>query len=83
MRNLYDLAREMSTPESFLGGPCLQVGSTYRHPTTGKLVRITSGQYMGAYGVSNFWYWREVLSDGSLGEEQHGYGWTGEPVEKS
>ena len=81
MRNLYDLARELSAPERLLGGPCLQIGSTYRHPNSGKLVRIMSGQYMGTYGVSNFWRWREVLEDGSLGEEECGYGWTGKPVE--
>ena len=43
-------------------------------------VFITSGQYevaqgFGAPRISNFWYWKRVLEDGSLAEEEeHGYG---------
>lgn len=38
-------------------------------------VLIVKGSYMGSHNrVSNFWYWREVFDDGSLGEEEHGYG---------
>lgn len=39
----------------------------------GKPALITSGSYMGTYGVSNFWYWRYIKKDGSLGKEGHGY----------
>jgi hypothetical protein len=39
------------------------------------LVEIVSGQYMGRYGVSNFWDWRKVLSNGSLSKKTYcGYG---------
>lgn len=59
-----------------LAGPCAQwqIGMDVRHPS-GRTVRLTGGQYWGRHGVSNFWYWREVLPDGSLGPEEHGYGW--------
>lgn len=41
----------------------------------GRRVKITSGRYWGAHGVSNFWYWREVMPDGTLSDdEEHGYG---------
>ena len=42
----------------------------------GRTVEITSGQYWGTYGLSNFWHWREVLPDGSLStRDECGYGW--------
>lgn len=57
----------------------LQVGKVYRYQ--GKTVKVTDGEYYGTYGLSNFWYWREVLPDGSLGKEQSGYDHGGfEPV---
>jgi len=57
-------------------GGHLEVGMVTTNPETGKAVRITDGQYWGEHGLSNFWYWREVLPDGSLSEvEGHGYGW--------
>jgi len=41
----------------------------------GKIIKIISGQFMGLYGVSNHWYWKEVLPDGNLSEETfNGYG---------
>lgn len=52
----------------------LHVGLECEHPS-GRKVRITSGQFWGEHGVSNFWYWREVLPDGTLGPQEHGYGW--------
>jgi len=39
----------------------------------GKPSLITGGQYMGEYGISNFWYWRTIKKDGTLGKEYHGY----------
>jgi len=47
-----------------------KVGDVVRHPD-GYDVEITSGQFMGKYGLSNFWYWRSVDD----GEKEHGYGW--------
>jgi len=61
--------------EQHFGGTPFDVGDTVKHPD-GRTVEITEGQYWGAYGLSNFWYWREVMYDGSLSKkEEHGYGW--------
>jgi hypothetical protein len=61
--------------ESSLGKSSLSVGAVVRHPS-GRTVKITGGQYWGEYGISNFWYWREVLPGGKLSKtEEHGYGW--------
>lgn len=50
----------------------IYVGNVYLKD--GKPVYITSGQYTGTYGgISNFWYWKPILEDGSLGELEHGY----------
>ena len=61
--------------EEVLGAPPFKVGDVVEHPD-GRTVKITKGQYWGTYGLSNFWYWREVREDGSLGLEEHGYGWS-------
>jgi len=60
--------------EDVCGTSDLKVGAVVKHPD-GRTVKITSGQYWGTYGLSNFWHWREVLPDGSLGKEESGYGW--------
>jgi len=60
--------------EGGIDGRPLRVGERVNHPD-GRLVEITGGQFYGTYGVSNFWYWKEVLEDGSFGPEEHGYGW--------
>lgn len=60
--------------ESILGSAPFAVGDIVKHPD-GRTVKITSGQYWGTHGISNFWYWREVLPNGELGPEEHGYGW--------
>lgn len=65
--------------EEVTGGPPFEIGDTVLHPS-GRKVKITSGQYWGRYGISNFWYWREVKPDGSLGPEEHGYGWRSKPA---
>lgn len=67
-----DWVREFT--EEALGASPFDVGDEVKHPD-GRTVRITRGQYWGTYGISNFWYWREVLPDGELGEEEYGYGW--------
>jgi len=36
-------------------------------------VRIVSGRWWGDYGLSNFWYWKEITEDGES-ETKHGYG---------
>lgn len=55
--------------------PCkLKVGLVTKHPD-GRTIKIVDGQYWGEHGLSNFWYWREVRADGSLGKKESGYGW--------
>jgi len=51
----------------------LQKNKVYRHPQHG-LVLCTGGQYMGTYGVSNFWDFRKVLKNGKLGKALCDYG---------
>ncbi len=63
-----------SLVENVCGTSKLSVGKIVQHPD-GRTVKITSGQFWGEYGVSNFWYWREVNPDGKLGREESGYGW--------
>lgn len=64
--------------EDAIGGAPFKVGDRVRHPS-GRLVQITEGQYWGEHGLSNFWYWREVVADRPLGPEEHGYGWRPAP----
>ena len=40
----------------------------------GRLSLITSGSYQGQFGISNFWTWRTIRKDGTLGKEYKGYG---------
>lgn len=60
--------------ESVIGPAPFAVGDEVRHPD-GRQVRITGGRYWGERGLSNFWHWRPLLADGSLGEPESGYGW--------
>lgn len=60
--------------EEVLGGPPFKIGDVVKHPS-GRMVKITSGAYWGEHGLSNHWFWKEVLPDGKLGEEEYGYGW--------
>lgn len=60
--------------EEVFGKSKLAIGRVYKHPS-GRRVKITGGQYWGEHGVSNFWYWREVKADGTLGKLEKGYGW--------
>ena len=56
----------------FTTRPC--VGRVSKHPD-GYFVYVTAGAYEVRGRISNFWYWRRLNSDGSLGEKGHGYGW--------
>lgn len=55
--------------QDVIGPAPVQVGRQYAHPTDG-VIEITSGQYWGTHGLSNFWHWRVM----STGEMKHGYG---------
>ena len=59
----------------------LRIGQVYLHPETGKFVYIVDGQYESGGRVSNFWHWQDINEDGTLGEEGHGYGWMGQPID--
>ncbi len=58
-----------------IGDPPFSIGDRVKRPS-GALVEITGGQWMGRYGLSNFWEWRKVMPDGSLGKKCSGYGWS-------
>lgn len=42
----------------------------------GKPIKIIKGFFLDPvhHRLSNYWTWQEILSDGSLGEKQSGYG---------
>lgn len=61
--------------ESVLGGPPVEIGKRYWHPTDG-LIEIVGGQYWGKRGLSNFWRWMVVKT----GEIKSGYGEEWEPA---
>lgn len=52
----------------------MQVGAELQHPD-GRMVVIVSGCRWTEGGFSNWWSWREVRADGTLGVVEHGYGW--------
>ncbi len=61
--------------EEVLGKSPFKVGDIVKHPS-GRMVKIISGKYWGAHGLSNFWYWREILPNGTPSDNvEHGYGW--------
>ena len=69
--DLFALAEQL-TKEYF---PCsMEIGKIIDHPD-GYKVKVVSGRYMGTYGLSNYWTWRQVLKDKTLGPEISGYGW--------
>lgn len=55
--------------EEVFGPAPVEVGKRYEHPEDG-VITITSGQYWGEHGISNFWYWTVEAT----GEKKHGYG---------
>lgn len=60
-----DLVAEVIPPS------ILVVGRRFRHK--GRVVEIIGGTYWADYGISNYWYWRAVQADGSLGPVERGY----------
>jgi tRNA(His) 5'-end guanylyltransferase len=77
-KNLYRIAREL-TEEYF--PQTLHVGDVVKHPS-GRTVQIVDGRYMGEHGLSNFWEWQEVLTGGTLGCIESGYGWNPKDYEE-
>lgn len=67
---LRKIARDI-TYEFF--GNALEVDAYFVYD--GRPIRIISGQFMGTYGISNHWHWKEVLPNGDLSaNEETGYG---------
>lgn len=61
--------------EDICGPSPFEIGDIVSAPD-GRKIKIVSGHYWGAYGLSNFWSWQEVLPDGSLSPTiESGYGW--------
>ncbi len=56
--------------------PTMRVGVVIEHPD-GYPVEVIGGRYLDeVYGrVTNWWTWRRVNTDGTLGDEVSGYGW--------
>ncbi len=52
--------------------PPFEVGDTVKRQD-GRSVKITGGAFLVDGRLSNFWYWREVMPNGALGEEERGY----------
>jgi hypothetical protein len=80
-QRLKDFAKEQLAK---MGENCLVVGRAYRHPNTGRLLRVTAGSFLGSYGrVSNWWQWNYLADDFSpLPETDQGYGWSAKPIEE-
>lgn len=70
MTNVEPWVRNLT--ESVIGGAPVQIGKHYMHPEDGHIV-ITSGQYWGTYGLSNFWYWNVLDEAGRAVRGNHGY----------
>jgi len=69
----YELADRLN--QTIAGQSSMKVGEIVKHPD-GRMVKITSGQFLSNGRVSNFWYWKPLISpDGKLGKEECGYGW--------
>lgn len=87
LEKIAELVAHANSPQSFLGGPHLQIGKVYAHKE-GKRVRITSGDYLtydvpdGIGRICNWWEWEFVDQyHRPTGEKGHGYGWSGTPLE--
>lgn len=60
--------------QGFAAKSNMKIGEIITHPK-GYKVKVTSGQFLRNGRVSNFWTWFRVNEDGTLGEEESGYGW--------
>ncbi len=60
--------------ESVFGPAPFAVGDVVEHPD-GRRVQIVDGRYWAPLGFSNYWTWRELRADGTLGAPESGYGW--------
>jgi hypothetical protein len=62
--------------EDVMGKAPFKIGDRVKHWRYNYYVEIVGGKYWGTYGISNFWYWKKVMSDGTLSKKTYnGYGW--------
>ena len=52
----------------------MAIGKILKTPD-GRTVKIECGEYRGAFGLNNWWGWREQFPDGTTGPLEHGFGW--------
>lgn len=71
---LANLAKQIN--QEFAAKSSMKIGEIIKHPD-GRLVEVVAGTYLDkTYGrISNWWTWRPLLLDGTLGPEESGYGW--------
>lgn len=72
--SLYDVAQSINNDMS--RKMHMEIGAVIMHPD-GYNVKVESGCYTDPtyHRWSNWWYWRRVKEDGSLGRLESGYGW--------
>ena len=51
----------------------LEIGKIYKHPESGRPLKVVGGSYWGTHGISNHFDWI-YLDDETKG---YGYGWDG------
>jgi hypothetical protein len=68
--------------ERTFGKSAMKIGRIIKHPD-GRYVEVVDGCLWADGGYSNFWFWREVKPDGTLGRFEYGYGWTEREIEAS
>lgn len=82
LQGLINEINGVNDPESFLGGPHLEIGQVYRHPQETRLLRVSSGAYLRNGRISNWWTWTYVDPMGvDTDDTGEGYGWAGEPID--
>jgi hypothetical protein len=57
--------------KDIVGPSPIKIGQTVMRD--GRMVKIIAGRYWGEHGISNWWEWREIRADGSLGAIERGY----------
>ena len=72
--SIQDEVDRQFAPTSYTPAFELKIGKPAKHPD-GRNVMILSGCYRDPIynRISNFWYWKEIFADGSLGKEESGY----------
>lgn len=71
-RGLYAIAAAMNAELEKQSS--MKIGAVIKHPD-GYKVKVLSGQFLRNGRVSNWWEWRRVKADGTLGKKESGYGW--------